>query len=81
MHRQVRVVEADTVGQREHLRAVKLTKDKDGGGLSFYQTDGAAWDQFAIHEARKVVEFDAGEFEIDAAGEKPIAEKAPDPEL
>ena len=69
------------ISQREHLRAVKLIKDKDGAGLSLYQTDGAAWDQFAIRGARKVVEFDAGEFEIDAAGEKPVAEKAPDPEL
>ena len=68
------------VSTREHLRAARLTKDKDGGGLSLFQTDGAAWDQFAIRGARKVIEFDAGEFEIDAAGEKPVAEKAPDPE-
>ncbi len=68
------------VSTREHLRIAKLTKDKDGGGLSLFQTDGAAWDQFAIHGVRKVIEFDAGEFEIDAAGEKPVAEKAPDPE-
>ena len=68
------------ISQREHLRAVRLTKDKEGGALSFFQTDGAAWDQFAIRGARRVVEFDAGEFEIDAAGEKPNAGKAPDPE-
>ena len=57
-----------------------MTKDKEGNGLSLFQSDGAAWDQFAIRGARKVIEFDAGEFEIDAAGEKPVAEKAPDPE-
>ena len=69
------------ISQRAHLRAVRIAKDKDGGGLAFFQTDGAAWDQFAIRGARRVIEFDAGEFEIDAAGEKPNAEKAPDPEL
>ncbi len=68
------------VSTREHLRTARLTKDKEGNGLSLFQTDGAAWDQFAIRGAKKVIEFDAGEFEIDAAGEKPVAEKAPDPE-
>ena len=69
------------ISQRAHLRAVRLAKDKEGGGLSFFQTDGAAWDQFSVRGARRVIEFDAGEFEIDAAGERPNAEKAPDPEL
>ena len=69
------------ISQRAHLRAVRLSKDKEGGALSFFQTDGAAWDQFAVRGARKVMEFDAGEFEIDAAGEKPNAEKAPEPDL
>lgn len=69
------------VGQRACLRAVKLTQDKTGGGLSFYQTDGAGWDEFSIKGVKKIVGFDAGEFEIDATGEKPVAEKAPEPDL
>ena len=67
------------ISQRGHLRVARLAKDKDGS-LSFFQTDGAAWDQFAIRGARKMIGFDAGEFEIDAAGEKPNVEKAPEPE-
>ena len=69
------------MGQRASLRAVKLAQEKAGSGLSFYQTDGAAWDEFSIKGAKKIIGFDAGEFEIDATGEKPIAEKAPDPDL
>ncbi len=69
------------ISQRTHLVAVKLAEDKTGGGLSFFQNDGAAWDQFSIRGIKKIVNFDAGEFEIDAAGEKPVAEKAPEPDL
>ncbi len=69
------------IGQRHHSRAVKLTKDKNSNGLIFFETDGAAWDEFSIKGTKNIVSFDAGEFEIDAAGEKPIAEKAPDPDL
>ncbi len=69
------------ISQRAHLLTVKLSEDKAGGGLKFYQNDGAAWDQFSIRGVKKIVGFDAGEFEIDAAGEKPVAEKAPEPDL
>ena len=69
------------VSQRKHLRAVKLAADKKPDGLTFYETDGAAWDEFSIEGAQKIVSFDAGEFEIDAAGEKPVTEKEPEPDL
>lgn len=69
------------ISQRVGLLAAKLAEDKTGGGLKFYQNDGAAWDEFSIKGAKKIVGFDAGEFEIDAAGEKPVAEKAPEPDL
>ena len=69
------------VSQRAHLQAAKLTQDKTEGGLLFYQSDGAAWDEFSIKGAKKIIGFDAGEFEIDAAGEKPVAENAPAPGL
>ena len=55
--------------------------DKTTGALMFFQTDGAAWDQFSIKGAKEIASFDAGDFEIDAAGEKPNAEKAPEPDL
>ena len=60
---------------------MKLTRDQVGGGLTFFQTDGAAWDQFSVRGVKEIISFDAGEFEIDAAGEKPNAEKAPEPDL
>ena len=69
------------ISQRGALRAVKLTRDQVGGGLTFFQTDGAAWDQFSVRGVKEIISFDAGEFEIDAAGEKPNAEKAPEPDL
>ncbi len=68
------------ISQRGSLRAAKLVHNP-AGGLTFYQTDGAAWDQFAVKGVKEIASFDAGEFEIDAAGEKPVAEKAPEPDL
>ena len=69
------------ISEREHLQAVKLTRDDDAKKLTFYQTDGAAWDEFSIKGVKDIVSFDAGEFEIDATGEKPVVEKAPEPDL
>ena len=69
------------ISQRGALRAVKLTRDQANGGLTFFQTDGAAWDQFSVRGVKEIASFEAGEFEIDAAGEKPTAEKAPEPDL
>ena len=60
---------------------MKLTKDKEGDGLSFFQYDGAAVDEFSVLGAKTITEFDAGEFEIDTVGEKPVTEKAPEPDL
>ena len=64
--------------ERAHLRAVKLVKAstaeaKDAsaaGALTFYQTDGAAWDEFRVTGATRMMSFDAGEFELTATGEK-----------
>ena len=70
------------VSQRAHLRAVKLVKDKAVSALTFYQTDGAAWDEFSIKGAKEIAGFDAGEFEITGAGvEKTNDAKAPEPDL
>jgi hypothetical protein len=67
------------ISQRANLKAVKLTKGKTGNSLTFFQTDGAAWDEFSIEGARNMMAFDAGEFEMTATGEKPVTEKAPEP--
>ncbi len=69
------------ISQRAGLRALKITQNKVSGELSFFQTDGAAWDQFSIKGVKEIISFDAGEFEIDAGGEKPSAEKASEPDL
>ncbi|MBV9128115.1 MAG: hypothetical protein JO117_08530 [Verrucomicrobia bacterium] len=66
------------ISERPHLRAVKLIKAPaaanaaaaGGGALTFYQTDGAAWDEFLITGAQRLMAFDAGEFELTATGEK-----------
>ena len=67
------------ISQRTNLRAVKLARNK-GANLSFYQGDGAAWDEFTVEGAREMMSFDAGEVELTATGEKP-AEKAVEPDL
>ena len=67
------------ISQRPNLHAVKLARTK-GASLTFYQGDGAAWDEFSIEGAREMMSFDAGEFELTATGEKP-AEKPTDPDL
>jgi hypothetical protein len=67
------------ISQRPNLKAVKLVKGKGANSLSFFEGDGAAWDEFSIEGARNMMEFDAGEFDMGAAGEKPVTEKAPEP--
>ena len=67
------------ISQRPNLRAAKLARTK-GANLSFYQGDGAAWDEFSIEGAKEMMSFDAGEFELTASGEKP-AEKPVEPDL
>lgn len=59
------------ISERPNLRAVKLVKGKAAGALTFYQTDGAAWDEFALTGVpASLMAFDAGEFELTATGEK-----------
>ena len=67
------------ISQRANLNEVRLMKDKAPGGLALYQFDGAAWDEFSIEGARNMMEFDAGEFEMTADGEKLHPEKAAEP--
>jgi hypothetical protein len=69
------------IGERANLRAVKLAKGKAAGSLSFFQCDGAAWDEFSIEGANQLMSFDAGEFELTATGEKPADAKPPEPDF
>ena len=69
------------ISQQPHLRAAKLEKGKREDTLTFFQADAAAWDEFSIAGTRNMMAFDAGEFELTAAGEKPVTEKAPEPDL
>jgi hypothetical protein len=69
------------VSQQPHLRAVKLANGKRVGDLAFFQADAAAWDEFSITDAKNIMAFDAGELELTATGEKPVTEKAPEPDL
>ncbi len=68
------------ISQRPNLRAVKLAKNKAANALTFYQGDGAAWDEFSIEGAREMMSFDAGDLELTATGEK-TPEKAAEPDL
>ena len=67
------------IGQRAGLTAVRVTKGQTANGLSFYQSDGAAWDEFSIEGARNIMAFDGGEIEMTANGEKTHAEKPAEP--
>ena len=67
------------VGQFPNLKAAKVTSGTRANRLAFYQFDGAAWDEFSIEGAKNMMEFDAGEFEMTAIGEKTHAEKAVEP--
>ena len=67
------------ISQRANLKAAKLAKGKTANSLTFFETDGAAWDEFSIGGVRNMMAFDAGEFEMTATGEKPVTEKAAEP--
>jgi hypothetical protein len=67
------------ISQRPHLQGAKLMPGKAVDSLTFFETDVAAWDEFSIKGANQMMAFDAGEFELTAAGEKPPPEKAPEP--
>ncbi len=67
------------ISQRANLQAAKLTEGKAANSLTFYETDGAAWDEFSIAGARNMMAFDAGEFEMTATGEKPVTAKPTEP--
>ena len=66
------------ISQKYNLRTIKLTKGEAADSLRFFQSDGAAWDEFSIKGVKEMMAFDAGEFELTATGEKP-AEKAAEP--
>lgn len=66
------------VSDRPHLSAARLVRGK---GLAFYQFDGAAWDEFSIAGASAMMTFDAGDFEVTAAGEKPAPKPSEPPDL
>ena len=67
------------ISKASYLRAVKLVKGNAADSLAFYQSDGAAWDEFSIEGVKNMMEFDAGEFEMTVNGEKTHAEKAAEP--
>ena len=67
------------ISENSHLRAVRVAKGKTANGLVFYQSDGAAWDEFSIEGVKRLMEFDAGEFEMTAQGEKTHSEKPTEP--
>ena len=67
------------IGQGSALIAVKLAKAKIVNNLALFQSDWAAWDEFSIAGAQNMMEFDAGEFEMTADGERTHAEKPAEP--
>ncbi len=67
------------IGKSFYLRAVELAKGKTANSLAFYQSDGAAWDEFSIEGVKNMMEFDAGEFEMTADGEKTHTAKPAEP--
>jgi hypothetical protein len=68
-----------TISNRPGLTAVRLAAGKEPGTLLFWQSDGAAWDEFHISDARRMMRFDAGEFEWAGNAEKLPAGQAPEP--
>ena len=69
------------ISERANLKAVRLRAAnlKAPHGLSLFQNDGAAWDEFSIEGAKNMMAFDAGEFEMTVDGEKTHTEKAAEP--
>ena len=64
------------ISQRVNLEKVKLVKGKSATDLTFFQNDGAAWDEFSIEGARNMMAFDAGEIDMTADGEKDSPRKS-----
>lgn len=67
------------ISERANLESARVARGKTPGGLTFVQSDGAATDEFSIAGTRNIMEFDAGEFEMSADGEKPNETKAAEP--
>ena len=67
------------VSERPNLQSAHLTRGKTSGTVSFFQSDGAATDEFSIGGVRDMMEFDGGEFELTATGEKPADTRAAEP--
>ena len=67
------------ISQRADLKAARLAKGKTMDGFTFFQSDGAAWDEFSIEGAKNMMAFDAGEFEMTADGEKMHTTKPAEP--
>ena len=67
------------IGKSSYLRAVKLAKGNTEDSLTFFQSDGAAWDEFSVERANNMMAFDAGEIEMTDDGEKGHPEKAAEP--
>ena len=66
------------ISERPNLTGARLAIGKLSDLLVFSQSDGAATDVFSIIGVRRIMAFDAGEFELTATGEK-SAEKAVEP--
>ncbi len=66
------------ISDRSHLTAARLVRAK---GLAFYQSDGAAWDEFSVTGASGMMTFDAGDFDVTATGEKPGPKPSEPPDL
>ncbi len=67
------------ISQRANLKTAKLVKGKSARFLTFFQNDGAAWDEFSIEGIKNTMAFDAGEIDMTADGEKTHPEKAAEP--
>lgn len=59
------------ISDRPGVSEVRLARSAKG--LMFLQFDGAAWDEFSITGASAMMNFDAGDFDVTGAGEKPGA--------
>lgn len=67
------------VSERPNLESAYLAKGKPPSPVAFFQYDGAATDEFSIKGIHRIMEFDAGEFEMTANGEKPVEAKPTEP--
>ena len=69
------------ISDRSHLENAYLAEGKPPNPINFFQYDGAATDVFSITGARRIMAFDAGEFELTATGEKPAGKAVEPPDL